>query len=131
MAGPADSPKRYVNLLSLNVCGLRKKLNDGIFEEYIKNFDIICLTETKTDTITETLLPNNFKYVYKEKSKSNGSKFPLGGIHGIGVLVRDKIFEFVSVLKNGISETVLWLEISKKAFGFSFILGAVYIPRKF
>ena len=51
-----------------------------------------------------------------------------GGIHGIGVLISDKIFNFVSVLSNVKSETVLWLKISEKAFGYSFILGAVYVP---
>ena len=125
MAGPVNQPK-FVHMLCLNVCGLRKKLSDGILEQYITNFDIVCLVETKTDYLNENMLPRCFEYLSKEKSDKD--KFPFGGIHGIGVLVRDRISDCISVLKNGKSETILWLHITKKAFGFSFILGVVYIP---
>ena len=36
-------------ILGLNVCGLRSKLNNGIFDVYAKDFDILCLSETKLD----------------------------------------------------------------------------------
>ena len=34
----------------------------------------------------------------------------------------------MSIIKQAKSETVFWLKISEKAFGFPFMLGAVYIP---
>ena len=34
-------------IMGLNVCGFRSKINNGVFDEYAKNHDIICLSETK------------------------------------------------------------------------------------
>ena len=62
------------------------------------------------------------------KDKPSQSNFPFGGVHGLGVLLRKEIFNFVSIIKQTKSETVFWLKISEKAFGFPFIPGAVYIP---
>lgn len=40
---------RNVNILGLNVCGLNSKINLGVLEDYIRDYDIACLCETKTD----------------------------------------------------------------------------------
>ena len=58
---------KYASLCCLNVCGLRKKLNDGILEEYIRNLDIIGLTETKTDELNNNLIPKDFAYNYIQR----------------------------------------------------------------
>ena len=89
---------KHANFLSLNVCGLRKKLNDGILEQYIKDFHIVCLSETKVDDMNESLLPDGFKYLFKDKPSQ--SNFPFGGVHGLGVLLRKEIFNFVSIIKH-------------------------------
>ena len=36
---------RNVKIIGLNVCGLRPKLRNGIFEEFAKQYDILCLSE--------------------------------------------------------------------------------------
>ena len=54
------------NFLSLNVCGLHSKLKYGNFESYIKPFDFICLSETKTNYIAEDEIPG-FKAFFSPK----------------------------------------------------------------
>ena len=34
-------------IMGLNICGFRSKINNGIFDEYAKNYDVLCLSETK------------------------------------------------------------------------------------
>ena len=46
-----------VNILGINVCGLHKKSDYGILEKYIQEFDIICLSETKTDDVDANCFP--------------------------------------------------------------------------
>ena len=45
-----------VKIVGLNVCGFNKKMQEGILEEYIKGFDLICLSETKTDDIEHSFM---------------------------------------------------------------------------
>ena len=40
-----------VKIVGLNVCGLRTRLRNGIFEEFAKNYDILCLSETRMQNI--------------------------------------------------------------------------------
>ena len=40
-------------ILGLNVCGFRSKINNGLFDEYAKNYDILCLSETKVSKISD------------------------------------------------------------------------------
>lgn len=40
---------KTLSFLSLNVCGLRKKLQYPDFVTFVCKYDVLCLTETKTD----------------------------------------------------------------------------------
>ncbi len=40
-----------INICALNVYGLYSKLTTGLFEKFIKGFDVICLSETKITQI--------------------------------------------------------------------------------
>ena len=90
------------------------------------SFKTLILNETKVDLLDDCLIPNGYTYISKEKNSSR--KVPHGGIHGLGVLVRTNIICHISVIKNLTSESILLLNISEKAFGYPFLLGAVYIP---
>ena len=72
-----------LKLGSLNVCGLKSKLNLGIFDTYVNNFDILCLCETKTHESDSFYIPN-YKFIQTIKKNVN-HKF--SGIHGIGIFV--------------------------------------------
>jgi hypothetical protein len=45
------------NILALNCCGLKNKLQYPEFQELLRANDIICLVESKTDDTDEILLP--------------------------------------------------------------------------
>ena len=55
--------KAYMfNVLALNCCGLKNKLQYPEFQERLSANDILCLVESKTDDTDETLLPG---YIFK------------------------------------------------------------------
>ena len=61
--------------------------------------------------------------------ESPSGKARLGGTHGLGLLVSDKVRRFVGVVDPRIdSPHVLFIKVSEEAFGIPFLLGSVYIP---
>lgn len=55
------------NVLTLNCCGIRTKLNYPEFHELVNDFDVLCLVETKTDDLDEIIIPG---FITKFKNKS-------------------------------------------------------------
>ena len=53
-----------------------------------------------------------------------------GGIHGICILVENAYASNCSVVTEFMSESVLWLHISKPVIMYDFLLGAVYLPHE-
>ena len=113
----------YLSIVSLNVGGLFSKLDLGILDIKLKNYDIVCLLETKTNL---PIFKNTYFSNFEKIVLSNNSKGNFGGTHGICILIKPNLFKYVTELK-GKSDSVLWLKIDEKAFGFEFIIGAVYI----
>ena len=105
-----------LNMLGLNICGIASKLRNGAFEHYAKHFDIICLTETKTNSpdLSNTSL-NNFK-CFSLMPKHQSHRY--GGIHGICVLVRDKYSHHYKVINDLSSLSILWLFSQRKFLQF-------------
>ena len=46
-----DSNNNCINLLSLNCCGIKSRLQYPEFQNMIRNHDILCFVETKTDDL--------------------------------------------------------------------------------
>jgi hypothetical protein len=46
-----DSFSEGINILCLNCCGLKRRLNYPEFESLIKHCGIMCFSETKTDDV--------------------------------------------------------------------------------
>ena len=118
-----------IKCVSVNVAGLHDKLRYGIIDTFLHTRDILCLYETNTDDpdLKHSLL-ENFKCISKLKPKK--SKYKYGGIHGMCMLFNP---QFMKKCKNvervpdiG-AECVLWVKIELND-GFSFIIGAVYMP---
>ena len=112
------------NFLSLNVCGLHSKLKYGNFESYIKPFDFICLSETKTNYIAEDEIPG-FKAFFSPKKVKNGRKKKSTEL---GILISDRVQKFTEIIENTISDWVLWLMVGESRQNIEFILGCIYIP---
>ena len=115
-----------IQIVGLNVNGLVSKVEHGVLEVYLNNFDIACLTETKIDHIEDDFLPNFHPFILGRKNKSHR----YGGIHGICIMVKKKLVDFVSVVRETSDENVLWIKIDKGAFGLECILGAIYLPHE-
>ena len=92
----------------------------------MKDFDIVCLSETKTNNVDADSFPG-FHVICKSNNSAGQS---LGGIHGIAILYRDELVNKVHVINDLNSDCVLWTKIDQNAFGFEFILGSIYIPHE-
>ena len=74
-------------------------------QEYILKNDIICLTETKCDTIDENEIAGYKSFVMPRKSK----RHKYGGIHGICVFMKEHIALHCCTITTLDSESTLWL----------------------
>lgn len=70
-------PPDSLNMLSLNCCGIKKRLQYPEFENLVRNHDIICLVESKTDDRDEIKLPG---YIFKLKNRKKIANVKSGGI---------------------------------------------------
>ena len=116
-----------IKCVTINVSGLNSKLNNGILDQYLANFDIILTVETNCDSpiLKDTML-SEFSHISKKKFKSDRN-YKYGGIHGISALISPDLKEVIELIPDTESECVLWLKI-KSVMGGSFIMGSVYIP---
>ena len=85
------------------------------------------MTETLTDDpdLKDTLL-QDYKSINLPKLGNNR----YGGFLGISVLARRDIFEYISVINNTKSQSILWIKLDKNVFGHEFIVGAMYLPHE-
>ncbi len=117
-----------INLLSLNVCGLVSKFKYDVFLEKLKEYKIVCLSETKADSIDcktiENVASDNgfeaFCKIRKRAVKKSG---------GLCTLVANDIVKHVKVMNSNL-EIVQWLCLDKMLFGTEkdVLLGNVYMP---
>ena len=71
-----------IRVCGINVCGLNSKLENGVFYDYIKQFDILCITESKVRSGTPI---TNFRVFDLE---NNSKRYPLPGICGLHIYVQ-------------------------------------------
>ena len=116
---PHENDNDNLKICGINICGLNSKLNNGVFNDYIEEFDICCLTETKTSKGTNI---NNYTVFNLEKKSK---KHVLPGIHGLQVYITDRIADqcYQINYKHFMCESALWINISD-----TFILGTLYVP---
>ena len=112
-----------VKILSLNCCGLKHRLQYPDFESLIRQHDIICLVETKTDDI-DTLILNDYEFKMKNRGKFCGRKSG-----GITLAYKLNLKSKIKVL-NSDSKFVLWFRVFGELFDIDedVIFGIVYIP---
>jgi len=98
-------------------------LDAGVLEQYFTVNDIICLTETKCNYVDPLKLKHHSAIFAEPKGSSS-----LGGVHGMVMLISKKYEGQYEVISNSKSESVLWVKFSQNVTGFTFIIGAVYVP---
>ena len=114
------------NICFINVCGLKSKLQNGVFEKYISNFDFVCVAESKLDNAHDASnigLPEGFKILCKNRHAL--SAHPSGGV---ALLAKDSVFSLVSEVV-GVSNDVLWCLLDKEKLGTdrSILMGIGYV----
>ena len=101
----------------MNVNGLYSKLDNGYFELFASEYDILCLSETKTFIydLSETELENHKIFIPKRYEDL------LFGTHGLCIIVRPHLSKYFKLL-DGLSKNVIWLRVDKGLIGFEFIM---------
>ena len=123
-----DKERKSVTILSLNVCGLVSKLKYDVFVEKLLEYDIVCLSETKTDQVDEiTVIEFAKLHGYHCFCKSRKKMKRKSG--GLCVLISNDIVSKCKEIKTN-SDTVQWLVLNKDIFEAdrNVLLGNVYIP---
>lgn len=111
-----------LNILSLNCCGVKLRLQYPEFCQLVCNQDIICLQETKTDDLDTIELPG---YIFKMKNRKK-----IGRKSGGMILAYKESLENYIELLDIESKYVLWFKVSSKLVNLNedVIFGNVYIP---
>ena len=89
-------------ICSVNVCGLNGKLKYNVLQDYMHQFGVVCLTETKYDAIEEKKIVG-FEYFIMPKKLE---KHKYGAIHGICVFINERILHHCTIIDNFVSESV-------------------------
>lgn len=110
-----------LNILSLNCCGVKLRLQYPEFCQLVCNQDIICLQETKTDDLDTIELPG---YIFKMKNRKK-----IGRKSGGMILAYKESLENYIELLDIESKYVLWFKVSSKLVNLNedVIFGNVYI----
>ena len=93
------------------------------FFDFVKNYDLVCFSESKIDATDIISFPGYC--CYDQPRKQNYIRRS----GGISVYFDEKLVNYISKIDTD-SDYVLWIELSKHLFNLdeNVILGAVYIP---
>ena len=108
---------------TLNVCGLKTRINYPDFTDYLSNYDILCLVETKLDQTDIVSLPG-FDCISQPRKELF---FRRSG--GIAVFVKNKFSEYCTYQPSE-SDYIMWMCIDKRLTDSdeNMYLGIVYVP---
>ena len=114
-----DDGNLELKICSINTCGILSKLENGIFTEYLQQFDIFCVSETRTNEGPRLV---NYMVINLENKPEH---YPLPGIHGINIYIKNNLYSMCKPIniENKNCDSVIWVNILNY-----FILGAIYVP---
>ena len=118
-----------INILTINVCGLKSKLLLEDFMNFIMNYDVVCMCETRCDdadtkNIKNVLEKAGFNFVYKNRSAL--SRYKSGGLL---IAVKNTLNIRWTEMKSG-DETLLSICVYGRDVGLekNLLITCVYIP---
>lgn len=119
---PERHPQTFTNLKigTLNVCGLKTRINYPEFTSLIHEYDIVCVSETKLDQYDIIECPN---YKFLSKPRNEAYKRKSGGI---GFFVNKSLMDRAVTLESA-CEYIYWLKITDPNHD-EIVIGAIYIP---
>ena len=108
---------------SLNVCGLKRRLEYPEFCELIKGFDFFCVSESKIDKY-DIISLDGYNYISQCRKQPYIRKSG-----GIGVFVKSEIYPYVTVIESD-SDYILWFRLDKSFCNSNedLVFGAIYLP---
>ena len=109
--------------MTLNVCGINRRLQYPDFLELVNKFNILCFVETKTDDVDEIEIPG---FTVKMKNRFKFRKIKSGGII---LAVRNNLTNYIFEIESE-SKYVFWFKADKRLFRLNqdIVFGIVYIP---
>ncbi|MCG8046717.1 MAG: reverse transcriptase domain-containing protein [Candidatus Thiodiazotropha endolucinida] len=112
-----------LKILSLNVCGLKSKLNCPEFVTLLNDYDIIAVQESKLDDVDRVNIDGYQVFSLNRKALA---RYRSGGIT---LIYKNELMPHIKVL-NSDSKLILWFTISSQISksGESILCGIVYIP---
>jgi exonuclease III len=118
---PPGSEIINIRILLLNICGLNSKLKGVEFENMIKDYDIVFLTETKlSDAVSNSVKIPGFQLIPQNRKRSKAAS------GGVAALIKEDLTKYF-VPETGNCEFVLWLKTTKVTKK-ELLIGVVYIP---
>ena len=96
---------------SLNVCGLKTRLQYPDFIDYFKHFDIVCSEETKIDDMDIISFPG-FKLI----SQPRKEPLYLRKSGGLAIFIKDNLANYCKPLETE-SDYILWLKRFRGSYG--------------
>ena len=115
-----EESEKVLNILLINICGLKSKLKAPDLEETISHHNMIVLIETKLDDLDFIHL-NNIKLI------NNNRKYRKTASGGVAVLVHNSISSYVTEMDIQFKDT-LWILMSKTFHGKPLVIGVIYSP---
>lgn len=118
-----QSHYKQLNIVSINVCGLKSQLLCPEYVSFINAYDIICVQESKLDDVDLIKIDGYEVFSHNRKTIS---RYRSGGIT---LTVKTGLYPFVKLLKPE-SKLTLWFTISNKIMlsEDDLYCGIVYIP---
>ena len=113
----------YLKVASLNVCGLKRRSEYPDFCDYVRQFDILCFSETKTDN-TDVISIKGYECFMQPRKQKYQRKSG-----GICLLVKDEYSKYIKVVETS-SDYIFWARISGKFVNLNedVLLGIMYVP---
>ena len=97
----------------------------GVSEDFVQDFDIVCLSETKCKSTEDLECISGFQFFV---IPVRNLKRKYGGAHGICVYVRSALPNQIEVIGDSCWEFVFWLKYNDNMLCTPFILCVVYLP---
>ena len=113
---------------SFNCQGIKTKIEDPVFRDEIKKFDMFAVNETWITKENKNIFIENYKFFPASRNKEMGK---IRG--GIGWFVYEKLRKWIKIMYDISNETFLWCKLDKTFFNFDddLFVCSVYIPPEY
>ena len=106
--------KKNLNVLSWNIRGILDKTSDSEVQKFLFHYDIILLTETHTNSISEKRYNNIPGYIYRDFQRKYIHPNAPGPSGGIGVYMKSELLEGIDI--ECTEECIVWLKLKSSHF---------------